>query len=387
MKGLLMVARREILVRGKSKSYIVGVLLMCVAVIALTLVPKLLGGGDSYTVGVTGKQSTELSAALSQAGKHSDLDITVKKYGDVDDVKKSIKDGKTDVGIVDNKTLLSEANPDQKLSVVLDAVHSTIALRGQLHDAGLNDSQVTKAMTVPALEENHLGGKDAEAKAIIAYILVIVLFFMVMMPTMYVAMGVVEEKSSRIVEILLSSLKTWQLLGGKILGLGVLGFINLAVPMSVGLLAGSATGSLSALPAGLIGYLLMALGWWVLGFAFYASMAGGLSSMVSRQEDMNSAIGPLTMLMVAGYVVASILVWTPTATATRVLSFIPPFSMLMMPVRSVVGDAAVWEQVLSAGILAAAVVGMLALGSTIYKRSVMRTGSKVKFSEIFTRTA
>ncbi|HZE38325.1 MAG TPA: ABC transporter permease [Stackebrandtia sp.] len=387
MKGLLMVARREILVRGKSKSYIVGVLLMCVAVIALTLVPKLLGGGDSYTVGVTGKQSTELSAALSQAGKHSDLDITVKKYGDVDDVKKSIKDGKTDVGIVDNKTLLSEANPDQKLSVVLDAVHSTIALRGQLHDAGLNDSQVTKAMSVPALEENHLGGKDAEAKAIIAYILVIVLFFMVMMPTMYVAMGVVEEKSSRIVEILLSSLKTWQLLGGKILGLGVLGFINLAVPMSVGLLAGSATGSLSALPAGLIGYLLMALGWWVLGFAFYASMAGGLSSMVSRQEDMNSAIGPLTMLMVAGYVVASILVWTPTATATRVLSFIPPFSMLMMPVRSVVGDAAVWEQVLSAGILAAAVVGMLALGSTIYKRSVMRTGSKVKFSEIFTRTA
>ena len=93
------------------------------------------------------------------------------------------------------------------------------------------------------------------------------------------------------------------------------------------------------------------------------------------------------MLLIATYVVATVYAWDPTATVTKVLSFIPPFSVFMMPVRDIAGDAPVWQQLVSAGTMALAVVGMLTLGATIYKRSVMRTGSKIKLTEVFRKAA
>ncbi|ADD40296.1 ABC transporter permease [Stackebrandtia nassauensis] len=387
MKGLWLVARREILVRGKSKSYLIGLLASAVLVVVVSLLPTFLGGDDTYKIAVTGTDAPVLAESVPEVGEAHGMKIEADEVDDAAAAKAAISDDKADIAIVDNKTVIADGEPDQGLLTVVEAVHQRVIAERQLVDAGADPDKVSDAMKVDTLKTEQVNGEDNTARQVIGYFLTIILFFMVMMPTMYVAMGVVEEKSSRIVEILLSSLRTWQLLGGKILGLGVLGFLNLAVPAGVGLIAATATGAIDYLPSGMGVTIVTALGWWVLGFAFYAAMAGSLGSLVSRQEDINSAIGPMTMLMVASYVVTSIYVWDPTATVSKVLSFIPPFSMLMMPVRAAVNDAAPWEQLLSAAVLAAAAVGMLSIGATIYKRSVMRIGSKVKLTEIFTKSA
>lgn len=387
MKGLWLVARREILVRGKSKSYVIGLIASAALVVIVSLLPTFLGGEDTYKVAVTGTDAKVLAESVPEVGEAHGMDIEVDTVDDAEAAKQAIVDDEADIAVVDNATVVADGEPDQGLLTVVEAVHQRVIAERQLIDAGADPDRVASAMKVDTLDTEQVNGEDNTTRQVVGYFLTIILFFMVMMPTMYVAMGVVEEKSSRIVEILLSSLRTWQLLGGKILGLGVLGFLNLAVPAGVGLIAATATGAIDYLPSGMGVTIVTALGWWVLGFAFYAAMAGSLSSLVSRQEDVSSAIGPMTMLMVASYIVTSIYVWDPTSTVAKVLSFIPPFSMLMMPVRAAVDDAAAWEQVLSAGLLGLAAVGMLSLGATIYKRSVMRIGSKVKLSEIFTKSA
>lgn len=386
MRGLWLVARREIVTRGSSKSYLISLAASVVLVVALVLVPSLLSGESEYTVALTGQDSVELEAAIDAASQGFEgFTVKVEQADDAEVAKKLVSDGDADVAIVDNSVLISESGANQDLSLLLDSVHQQVGAQRQLSEAGFDVNEVQAALSVAPMEQEHLGGSDMGARLAFGYFMVIALFFMVIMPVMYVATGVVEEKSSRIVEILLTSLKSWQLLGGKILGLGVLGFLNLAIPLAVGLGIGGFTDSLDFLPPGVTSTLLSAVVWWALAFAFYSALAGSLSSLVSRQEDINSAIGPMTMLMVVTYVIATIYVWDPTGPVTRVLSFIPPFSVFMMPIRDIVNDAPVWQQLVSGLIMVVAVAGVLALGATIYRRSVMRTGSKIKLMEVLRR--
>lgn len=394
MKGLWLVARREIITRGSSKSYLIGLVASVVLVVGLVLLPSLLDSESEYTVALTGTDSAELEAAIdASADLFGTFTVVVEQVEDADAAETAVAEGEADVAIIDNETLVSESGASSDLSLLLDTVHQQVASQRQLVEAGLDVTEVNAALQVVPLESEQLGGSDLTARTSVGYILVLVLFFTIMMPIMFVATGVVEEKSSRIVEILLASLKTWQLLGGKILGLGILGFINLAVPTAAGLgvlgimSVGSDTGILDMLPSGIMSTVISALGWWVLGYAFYAALSGSLASLVSRQEDINSAIGPMTMLLIATYLIAAAYAWDPMSTVARVLSFIPPFSVFMMPVRDLVDDAPVWQQLVSAGIMIVAVAGVLSLGATIYKRSVMRTGSKLKLTEVFRRAA
>ena len=382
MKGMWMVARREILVRGTSKAYLIGVVASTLLVVLLSLLPNLLGGESTYRIGVVGAGAAELVEVLPAAGDASELDIETEEFADEAAARDSLVEDDIDIVVIDNEKLLADGDVNPELTAVLNGVHQSLVSQQQLAEAGLDVAAVNQALTVAPLVTEQVSGDDIGARIGIAYVLVIVLFMMVMMPTMYVATGVVEEKSSRIVEILLSTLKSWQMLTGKIVGLGLLGFVNLAIPVAVGLGVGTATGTVSALPDGLTATIGTSLIWWVLGFGFFAAMAGSLASLISRQEDMNSAIGPMTMLMVVSYLIASIYVWDPTATVARVFSFIPPVSMFLMPIRDAVGDAPMWQQAASAGLLALAMIGMFWLGATIYRRSVMRTGSKLKLTDV-----
>lgn len=195
-------------------------------------------------------------------------------------------------------------------------------------------------------------------------------------------MGVVEEKGSRIVEILLTSIRPWQLLGGKIVGLGVLALVNLVAIIVAGLGAAAATGLAADLPPGMAGIVISALFWFILGYGFFAAMAAALGSLVSRQEDVSSVLTPMTMLMTATYLVAYYAAVDPSGPVARILSLVPPFSSMVMPVRMAGGAVAAWEIALAAVLMLLATAGTLALGSRIYQRAVLRTGARVKLSEV-----
>ncbi|MBB6035411.1 ABC transporter permease [Phytomonospora endophytica] len=391
MNGLFLVARREVLVRGRTKGYLISMLISAAAVVVLAFLPKLLGGPDEYKVGVAGTDTAVISQALTSVKPSSpsltgDAQATVKitEFPDEAAARAAVADGEIDAAVVNGDTLITDGGVSSELSLIIDTAYKQVASSKALAAANLPPDQVSQALaSVPDIRQESVGedAEEAGARQAIASIVVIFLFFMLMYPVMFVAMGVIEEKSSRIVEILLSTLRPWQLLGGKIIGLGILGLINVLVIAAAGLAAASASGVMPDLPPGTISTVVATLGWWMLGYAFFAALAGALGSLVSRQEDSNSTITPLTMLMIACYLVALFTAGTPKSTLAVTLSYVPPFSAMMMPMRSATGSVEWWEQVLSALILAAAVVGALALGARIYRRAVWRMGSRVKLME------
>src|SRR5699024_3672260 len=162
-----------------------------------------------------------------------------------------------------------------------------------------------------------------------------------------VSVGVVEEKSSRVVEILLATIRPTQLLAGKVLGVGVVALRQVIIFAVGGFIAAQATGGLDGFELDRGSALGMLLQWVLLGFAIYVVLVGGLAALVSRQEDIGAVTTPMVFgMMIPFYLGIYLVPNAPEALATKVLSQIPFFSPFMMPVRIAFGTAETWEVVL-----------------------------------------
>ncbi|ETK35812.1 ABC transporter permease [Microbispora sp. ATCC PTA-5024] len=358
MNTLVLVAGREIRTRIRTRSYIVSLAISALLVVAVAFAPKVFGGPDTYDVGVVGTAP----AAGAQ--------VKYRTYPDEAAVRKAVLDGDVDAALVDDRTVVARGELDAKLGLLLESAHRDARIRAS-------------GIEVTPLAVRSIG-PDARYQGVrtgIATLLVMVLFFLLIYSSMFVAMGVVEEKGSRIVEILLTAVRPWQLLGGKIVGLGALGLINLGVVIAAGLAAASATGLAADLPPGMAGIVAGAVAWFVLGYAFFSALAAAFGSLVSRQEELNSVLTPMTMLMTLTYVVAYLAAVQPTGTLARVLSLVPPFSSMVMPVRAAAVDVPVAETAVAAVLMLVAVAAVLLAGARVYERAVLRTGARVRLAD------
>ncbi|GAA1014918.1 ABC transporter permease [Acrocarpospora pleiomorpha] len=362
---LFLVAGREIRAQVRTKAFVIGLIVSVVLVGAIAFAPKLLGGPDSYTLGRVQVPELQLTTFAP------DVEVKWRQFPDEAAAKAAVLDGDLDAALVAGNRVLTDGEIDSELGVLLQSAN---------REAQIGASGVT--ITPLAMESVGADTRYEDARRGIATVLVLLLFFMIIGSVMMVAMGVVEEKGSRIVEILLTSIRPWQLLGGKILGLGVVGLINLAATVAAGLGAALVSGVAADFPPGMTGIVLGALVWFILGYAFFASFAGALASLVSRQEEVGNVLQPMTLLLVASYGVSFYASADPTAPIASVLSLIPPFSSMVMPVRMAAADVPLWEVALSGALMVAAVAGMLALGARIYQRAVLRTGARVRLGEV-----
>jgi ABC-2 type transport system permease protein len=197
-----------------------------------------------------------------------------------------------------------------------------------------------------------------------------------------VAQGVVEEKSSRVVELLLATIRPWQLMAGKVIGIGLVGLLQLAVVGVAGALAGKLTGSLSLSLSATAGAVTWLIVWFVLGFTLYSLVFAGLGALVSRQEDVGGVIAPATMLLVVGYVVGiSVLPSAPGNPAVSAMSLLPVFSPTLMPMRLAMGSVPLWQTLVSLGLALATVPVLVAVAGRIYRNGVVRTGARVGLRE------
>ncbi|MFG3343199.1 ABC transporter permease [Glycomyces sp. NPDC048151] len=385
MRGLMLVAGREIRVRGLAKSNIISLIITVVIVGALAALPTILGafsGGDEdEKIGLAGTAAPAMEAQLNALGGY---DVTM--YDTADEAEAAVKDGDVDAAVADG-TLYSEESVDNALQTQLDAAWQAATIQTNLAAAGLSDAEIAAALTAKPLETVSLseGETDPATNYFTGLVISIIMFMMLMTPVQYIAMGVVEEKSSRIVEILLTSLKPWQLLGGKVIGLGVISLVNLVAMVGVGLGVSAATGVLGDLPPGTASAAISTIGWWLIALVLFGTLAGGVGSLVSRQEEAGSVLTPLIMSLTLSYVGAIFLLNAPTSTFAEVLSIVPPFSAIAMPTRMAVTEVPAWEIALAIGLLVVAAAGALALGAQLYKRSVLYTGSRLKLTEALRR--
>lgn len=382
LRGLMLVAGREIRVRGLSKSNLISLLVTVLIVGVLAALPTLIGGDDGdERIGVAGANAAAMQAQLDAMGG---FEVTV--YDSRDAAEQAVKDEAIEASVADG-VLYSTDGVGQELQALLEAAWQAASVQTNLNDAGLTDAQIGEALTVQPLEvvSDEEGGVGSALDYFTGLIISIIMFMTLMSPIQYIAMGVVEEKSSRIVEILLTSLKPWQLLGGKVIGLGVISLVNLVAMIAVGLGVASATGLLGDLPEGTASAAVSAIGWWLIAFVLFGALAGGVGSLVSRQEEAGSVLTPLIMALSVSYVGAIFLLNAPTSTFAEVLSIAPPFSAIAMPTRMAIAEVPFWQVGLSVALLAAAAAGALALGSQVYKRSVLYTGSRLKLVDALRR--
>ncbi|MEV5408539.1 ABC transporter permease [Thermopolyspora sp. NPDC052614] len=385
MGPVWLAARREIAVRSRSTGYRVGLAITVLLVIVLVALPRLFDGGDAYTVGVAGAQGDQLATALSAQGKPAeDLTIKVVRHADETAARAAVEAGDVDAAVVDNTKVISESALDNELSVIIDTAHRSVATQQNLRTAGLDPGAVQRALQTTPLAEVTLSptAEDAALRRVIASAIVVMLFILIVQSCSMVAMGVVEEKGSRIVEILLASVRPWQLLAGKTIGLGVLGLLQIMLIAVVGLAGAQLSGAVPDMPDGIYGVIAVTILWFLLGYAFYAVMFAGIASLVSRQEELQGVLTPATMLLMVSYFVAFVATADPTGAVTRVLSIVPPFSSMIMPVRAAGAEVPLWESALALGLMVLAVLGMLWLGGRVYQRAVLRTGARVRYREV-----
>lgn len=390
-RAIALVARREFRAQVVKKSFVISnVIVLLVIAGGIVAFAVFSGGGEEERPGIGVAGAGPLAAAVTGAGDRLGLPVDVRALDSAQAGRDAVAAGELEVALVpaaDGAVAIVDEEVPAELRAVLDT-----ALERQSRDAALTglgvDSSTLDRGTAPAvLTVDALDPPDPEAgqRTALSLVALFLLFGQILGFGTYVAMGVVEEKSSRVVELLLSTIRPLHLLWGKVIGIGTVGLLQLVLYGVVGLAAGIGSGVLT-LTGTAVGVFAGVLGWFVLGFAFYAVLYAAAGSMVSRQEDVNSTAGPLMLSLFVLYGAAFYYVGSPDATPAVVLSWIPPFSAILMPLRIADGSATGLQIAGTVGLMLAAVAVLAWVGARIYERSVLRTGTTVPWREALGRS-
>ncbi|MCZ2810549.1 ABC transporter permease [Modestobacter sp. VKM Ac-2979] len=374
-----LVAGREISTRIRDKGFLVSSAVLIVLIIGLMLFQVLLGGGESTSrIGLVGGDRT-VEQVLQQQGEALGTEVTVVELADEAAARTAVAEEDVDAALLDPTGSRPELLVQSAGGSTEDLVQSALAalsVADQLTEAGVQ-LEPAPAVDVVALEADE---EDRTQATVVALLGVGLLYFLFILFGQFVAQGVVEEKSSRVVELLLATMRPWQLLAGKIIGLGALGLLQTAVIAVVGV-AGALAFDVIDLPGQLIGTVLNVLAWFVIGYAFYAAVFAVAASLVSRQEDLGSVLTPTTILLVVGFIVAVQAAQDPGSTLATVTSYVPGLSPMVMPVRQAAGEAAWWEVGLAVLLMVLAIAVIVRIGGRIYSGALLRTGGRLKLRE------
>jgi ABC-2 type transport system permease protein len=375
-----LVAAREISTRVRDKNFIISSIVILVLLVgSLGLQVALNSGSDETRIGVVGG-GAGLEQALEAQGEALEADVTVVDLDDEAAAQAAVENDDVDGALVargggDPELLVNESAGGTLQAVVQGAV-AQLAVADQLAAAGVTSLDVPE-VAVTALDPD--AEQDGQ-RVVSAIIGVAVLYSLLILFGQFVAQGVVEEKSSRVVELLLATMRPWQLLAGKILGLGLLGLAQIVLIAVVGV-AGAITFDIVDIPGELVGTAVSVVLWFVLGYALYAAIFAVGASLVSRQEDLGTVLMPTTLVLVAAFVVGIQAASDPGGTLARVTSYVPGLSPLVMPVRQAAGDVAIWEIALAVVLMLVAIGLIVRLGGRVYAGALLRTSGKTKLRE------
>lgn len=391
-RAISLIAKREFVVQVRKKSFLVSNAIVLLVIVGGIVGFSIFAGGDDTVdrtnVGLVGDQA--LSSTLTTVGDQLGTPVDVREIANVDDARAQVGAGEVDVALVPGAggsvTAVAEDTIDPTLRSVLDAAVAADAQNTALQNLGVDPAALAAdtagaTVTVESLEPDD---PQQGQRLILSFIAVTLLYAQIITFGMYVAMGVVEEKSSRVVELLLSTVRPLQLLWGKVLGIGAVGLVQLTAYGAAGLAAGVGTGALTVTGAA-VSVFASTLGWFVLGFAFFAVLYAAGGSMVSRQEDVNSTTMPLLILILAMFMSAFYSIGEPDGTLSNVLSWIPPFSAIMMPLRIAAGVAPLYQIVGTIVLMVVTTAVFAVLAAKVYQRSILRIGKTVSWREALGR--
>lgn len=386
-RAVFLVARREFTGRVRTKAFVWGTAVILAVLAGYVLLQSVLfddAGRDR--VALSG-QAGVLAEPLQRTAASFGREVEVVDVADPADGEARVRSGEVDAlitGAPDALRVVVEESLGEQLRSSIDLIVKQQVLNAQLAEAGLDPAEVARNVDRAGVDLVVLEEPDERSGERLAIGLVIaaLLYYSLLVYGTMVAQGVVEEKSSRVVEILLATLRPWQLLLGKVVGLGAVGLLQLVLVGGGGLVLATASGVVDL--AGVAGgALATGVLWYLLGFFLYATVFAAAASLVSRQEELQSVLTPISMAIVVAFVVGiNLMISDPTGSAVTVLSLLPPFAPILMPGRMAMGVAPGWQVLLAVVLALAAVAAITWLGGKVYSNAVLRTGARVRLRDV-----
>jgi len=382
-RRIWIVALREIRERGGSRAYRISTVLAVLLVVAVILIPSLTGESKTYHVGLTGTVPAGTVAALDVQANAVGHQLETTRYATLDQGERAVRDKKIDVLLVDGSRLDWRTRSDSTLTAVIANALQAVHIRQQADRLGIPTDQLAQLLVPVTLTSRTIGAahtadKDANT---VGFIAVGLLYVAISFYAGFVLTGVVQEKANRVAEVLLARMPARQVLAGKVVGIGAVGLgqfalIAIAAGVTVQLMNHADAPSI---PADVLGWTLI---WFILGYLFYSVVYAALGATTSRIEDAQSAIAPITGLMLLSYLGVIYAEENPDAALTVVLSYFPPTAPIVMTYRVAVHAAPGWQIITTALVTALAIWALMRAAGRIYSGALLRFGGRIPLRDL-----
>jgi ABC-type Na+ efflux pump permease subunit len=384
----MVVATREIVVRALNKGFLIGL------AVTIAMIGGLIGftsymdsRTESFDVAVVADDeaaATALESAAEEATASDErIELSVVRVDDAAAAEAALEDETADAWLSSGTegaaategaagwTLSGWREPDTDLADLVETTVREQVMAERATDAGTTVEALTAGSEIGT---ERLDGNPVDPEIVFAagFVLAFLFFMGAVGSGAMIAGSVIEEKQSRLVEIIATAVPLRQLLAGKIIGSSVIALSQNLLLAAIGLVGVSFTELSAVLPA-MTATMLWFVVFFTVGFVALAALYAVAGSLASRTEDLQYTTSPLMMLLMAVYVVT----FSADGALERVLSYIPPASIVSMPVRVLNGDALWWEPLVSLLILVAATFGAVLLSERAYRGALMQTGGRV----------
>ncbi|MFB3098817.1 MAG: ABC transporter permease [Acidimicrobiia bacterium] len=386
----MLLTKREFVTRAKSKVFLVTMGVIALAIIAIGPVVSLFADDpEPIRIGIVGAEPAGIEEGLAARAALSEREVEITRYDSVAAAEADLEEGTVEALLVDGTSIVfNEEESFVVVQVITDSVNSRARI-ALMENLGLTPEEMQQLNDPAQISVRTLVVPDPEERPrrVAAFAGVLVLFGTILTFGQFVAIGTVEEKQNRVVEILLSRVKASQVLVGKVLGIGALGLVQLLVMAAAALVAINII-DIEGISLGSIGAEIVAgvFFWFLLGYTLYAFLYAALGATVSRQEDLQGVLVLPAVFILPAFFIAQLAVADPDLAIVRFGSFFPPWTPMIMPIRMALGSAQPWEVALSIALVVVGIVLLVWVGSRVYTGALLRTGGTVKLRDAWRST-
>lgn len=376
-RAIFLTARREIRERARTRAFITSTVVQMVILVAIVVIAALISDDtESYKLGTVGQGALPVAEAAEAQEEAFNVDLDLTTFDSEEEARAAVESDDVDAVLSGNTVIVGVDPPETLIALVQQAsqrVEGVKALQGH----GLSGPEIESALQPEPLQIDEVG---EESGSDVAFVSSLLLYIAIIGSGYAVATGVVEEKASRVVEVILSAIKPVHLLAGKVAGIGLLSLVQLLAIGLAGLAAAIPVGSLD-IPASTASTVILIAVYFILGYALYACAFAVTGSLVSRQEDVQSSSGPLTLVLIIAYLVAISAADSPDSTLAVVATFVPPLAPMIVPARAAQDALPLGELVISIALMLLAVALLMWIAAKVYDRTVLRMGAPMKLRD------
>lgn len=406
VRDALVIARRELLERVKSKWFVIMTLLGPIGMVALILIPALIarGGAEGTRIEIVdrsgalgqpiqvGLEALRWRPALVDPDTPDEVELARIRADEINGflvIPKDALDGGQIVYRGDNAS-------SQTVQLTLHQLVTTIVQQERGRRADIPPAKLLAVLAPANFDARHDTGTGTGASGLatffVGYILAFVLYMVITLYGVAVMRSVVVEKSSRVMELMVAAVKPRSLMAGKILGVGAAGLIQVGVWLAMGAVtlayreellgAFGVSGAGPTLPPLALAEIAVVLVYFVLGFFFYAAMYAAVGAMVSSEQETQQVQVPVTMLLVIGLMCLQVVSNDPRGSTASLMTMIPCWSPMLMPMRFVLGGATLVDVAISVGILVVSTLLVVRAAAKIYRVGVLMYGKRPSVREL-----